>query len=377
MVNFPVTFIFVKVIVECIFTVKIREVIFMKAKLILEDGSSFDGEAFGYLGDALGEVVFNTGMTGYEEILTDPSYYGQIVTMTYPLIGNYGINLNDMESNSPKVRGFVVRENSNESSNFRSELELEDYLKLNKIIGISGIDTRALTKLLRSKGTMKGMITVKDIDFYTIKDEINCYSNSSAVSDVTTKQIYSMGKGKKHIAVLDFGAKKSILENFINRGFKVTVFPAGTYPKEILSVNPDMVFLSNGPGDPSDLKYEINNIREIATKKPTVGICLGHQLLALAFGGTTSKLKFGHRGCNHPVKDLKTGRVHITSQNHGYYVSRLPENMETTHISLNDGTIEGMKHKSLPVYSIQFHPEASPGPVDNNYIFDEFVKYMN
>ncbi|MBA5850354.1 glutamine-hydrolyzing carbamoyl-phosphate synthase small subunit [Clostridium sp. cel8] len=347
----------------------------MKAKLILEDGSIFEGEAFGYLNDSVGEVVFNTGMTGYEEILTDPSYYGQIVTMTYPLIGNYGINLNDMESSSPKVKGFIVRENSNISSNFRSELELEDYLRLKKIIGISGIDTRSLTKLLRNKGTMKGIITVKDLNFNMVKDELNSFSNVDAVCQVTTKKPYCIdGKGK-HIAVMDFGVKTSILENFTRRGFKITVFPATTSALDVLKVNPDLIFISNGPGDPSDLKNEIQNIKELALKKTTVGICLGHQLLALAFGGTTAKLKFGHRGCNHPVKNLKNNRVFITSQNHGYYVNRLPEDMEVTHISLNDGSVEGMKHKNLPIYSIQFHPEGSPGPEDNNYIFDEFAKY--
>ncbi|MCH3963172.1 MAG: carbamoyl phosphate synthase small subunit [Clostridium sp.] len=349
----------------------------MKAKLILENGDSFEGEAFGYLQDTVGEVVFNTGMTGYEEILTDPSYYGQIVTMTYPLIGNYGINLSDVESESPKVKGFIVRENCKLSSNFRSELELEDYLKLNKIVGICGIDTRALTKLLRNNGTMKGIITVKDVNFPMVKDEIASFSNREAVSKVTAKNIYSIEGKRKHIAILDFGIKKSIINNFVDRGFKITVFPADTDAKTVLGIDPDLIFLSNGPGDPCDLKDEIKNIRELAVKKPTVGICLGHQLLALAFGGSTAKLKFGHRGCNHPVKDLQSGRVHITSQNHGYYVNKLPENMETTHISLNDGTIEGMRHKELPVYSIQFHPEAAPGPVDNNYIFDEFAGYAS
>lgn len=347
----------------------------MNAKLILENGDIFEGEAFGYLEDSIGEVVFNTGMTGYEEILTDPSYYGQIVTMTYPLIGNYGINLDDMESASPKVKGFIVRENTKISSNFRSELELEDYLKLNKIIGISGIDTRALTKLLRKSGTMKGIITIKNVDFSMIKDELSSFSNRDAVSNVTTRKIYSIDGNGKHIAILDFGVKKSIIKNFIDRGFKVTVFPSYTDAKVILDTNPDLIFLSNGPGDPCDLKDDIEKVRELALKKPTVGICLGHQLLALAFGGSTAKLKFGHRGCNHPVKDLKNGRIHITSQNHGYYVNKLPENMEATHISLNDGTIEGMKHKNMPIYSVQFHPEACPGPVDNNYIFDEFIEY--
>lgn len=347
----------------------------MKAKLILENGHVFQGEAFGYLNDSIGEVVFNTGMTGYQEILTDPSYYGQIVTMTYPLIGNYGVNLEDVESDNPKVKGFIVKESCNYSSNFRAELELEDYLKINKIIGLSGIDTRALTKMLRADGTMKGIITVKNVSFSTVKDTIQCFSNENAVKRVSTNEIYTLGKGKKHVAILDFGIKKSIIEEFLNRGYKVTVFPSDCNAEDILKQNPDLIFLSNGPGDPCDLKLEIENIKKLIGKKPITGICLGHQLLALALGGSTAKLKFGHRGCNHPVRNLESGRVHITSQNHGYYVDKLPDEMELTHVSLNDGTIEGMKHKKLPIFSIQFHPEACPGPSDNNYIFDEFNKY--
>ena len=347
----------------------------MKAKLILENGSIFQGEAFGYLKDSVGEVVFNTGMTGYEEILTDPSYYGQIVTMTYPLIGNYGINLEDMESSKPKVKGFIVREACSYSSNFRSELELCDYLKTNKIVGLSGIDTRALTKMLRTNGTMKGIITIENLDFAAVEDKIKSFSNKNAVSEVSTEEKYIVGEGKKNIAILDFGIKKSMVKAFADRGCKVTVFPANTKAEDVLEIDPDLIFLSNGPGDPDDLTSEIENIKKLIGKKPITGICLGHQLLALALGGSTAKLKFGHRGCNHPVRDLAGGRVHITSQNHGYYVNKLPEGMEITHVSLNDGTIEGMKHKSLPIFSIQFHPEACPGPEDNNYIFDEFMKY--
>ncbi len=347
----------------------------MKAKLILENGSTFQGEAFGYLKDTIGEVVFNTGMTGYEEILTDPSYYGQIVTMTYPLIGNYGINLEDMESTTPKVKGFIVREACSYSSNFRSELELCDYLKTNKILGLSGIDTRALTKMLRTNGTMKGIITIENLDFAAVEDKIKSFSNKNAVSKVSTEEKYIVGEGKKNIAILDFGIKKTMVKAFVDRGCKVTVFPSNTKAEDVLQIDPDLIFLSNGPGDPDDLTCEIENIKKLIGKKPITGICLGHQLLALALGGSTAKLKFGHRGCNHPVKDLAGGRVHITSQNHGYYVNKLPEEMEITHVSLNDGTIEGMKHKSLPIFSIQFHPEACPGPEDNNYIFDEFMRY--
>ena len=310
----------------------------MKAKLILENGMVFEGKAFGHLKDSVGEVVFTTGMTGYQEVLTDPSYYGQIVTMTYPLIGNYGINLEDMESDSPKVRGFIVREKCNLPNNFRCELELEDFLKQNKIVGLEGIDTRALTT-------------------------------------VTTKKSYTVeGKGK-HVAVIDFGIKQNILRCFKKRGCKLTVFPADTKAEDILAINPDLVFLSNGPGDPEDLPEVIENIKKIVGKKPIVGICLGHQLLGLTLGGQTAKLKFGHRGCNHPVKDLETNKVTITSQNHGYVVQTLPEDVEATHININDGTIEGMKHKKLPIFSVQFHPEASAGPQDSEYIFDKFMEY--
>lgn len=347
----------------------------MKAKLILENGVVFKGNAFGYLKDSVGEVVFNTGMTGYQEILTDPSYYGQIVTMTYPLIGNYGINLEDMESKSPKVKGFIVREKCEASNNFRSELELEDYLKQNKITALEGIDTRALTKILRNSGTMKGVITLEDISFEEVKGKLEAFSNKDAVEKVTIKEKYSIGGKGKNIAIMDFGIKENIIKSFLKRRCNITVFPAKSKAEDILAVNPDLIFLSNGPGDPEDLTSVIENINNLIGKKPIVGICLGHQLLALALGGKTAKLKFGHRGCNHPVKDLEANRVHITSQNHGYYVSSLPENMEATHVSLNDETIEGMKHKTLPIFSVQFHPEACPGPKDSDYIFDKFMTY--
>ena len=347
----------------------------MKAKLILENGMVFEGKAFGYLKESVGEVVFTTGMTGYQEVLTDPSYYGQIVTMTYPLIGNYGINLEDMESDGVKVRGFVVREKCSLPSNFRCELELEDFLKQGKVMGIEGIDTRALTKVLRNNGTMRGIITLEDLEEDAVKEKLNLFSNTEAVKNVTTKESYTIDGAGKHVAIMDFGIKTNIIRNFQKRGCRLTVFPATATAEEVLSVNPDLVFLSNGPGDPEDLDFVIENIKKMVGKTPITGICLGHQLLALALGGKTTKLKFGHRGCNHPVKDLEANIVHITSQNHGYVVDELPEGVVATHVNINDGTIEGMKHTTLPIYSVQFHPEAAAGPKDSEYIFDRFMEY--
>lgn len=347
----------------------------MKAKLILENGMIFEGTAFGHLKDSVGEVVFTTGMTGYQEVLTDPSYYGQIVTMTYPLIGNYGINLEDMESDSPKVRGFIVREKCNFPNNFRCEMDLEDFLKQNKIIGLEGIDTRALTKVLRNHGTMKGIITLEAHSLEEVQDRVKAFSNKEAVSIVSTNKAYTIEGSGKHVAIMDFGIKENIIRNFKKRDCKLTVFPMTATAQEILAVNPDLVFLSNGPGDPEDLTEVIESIKKIVGVKPIVGICLGHQLLALTLGGKTAKLKFGHRGCNHPVKDLEENKVHITSQNHGYVVDVLPQDVVATHLNLNDGTIEGMKHSKLPIFSVQFHPEAAAGPRDSEYIFDKFMKY--
>lgn len=347
----------------------------MKAKLILENGMVFEGNPFGYLKENVGEVVFTTGMTGYQEVLTDPSYYGQIVTMTYPLIGNYGVNLEDVESSKPQVKGFIVREKCNMPNNFRCELTLDDYLKQNKIIGLEGIDTRALTKVLRNNGTMKGIIVLDDSNLDDVSEKLNSFSNKEAVHIVTTKEKYEIPGEGKHVAIIDYGIKQNIIRCFRKRGCKLTVFPSNASAEEILNVNPDLVFVSNGPGDPQDLEYEIQTIKNIIGKKPIVGICLGHQLLALSLGGNTTKLKFGHRGGNHPVKDLETGKVHITSQNHGYVVDSMPEDVEATHININDGTIEGLKHKTMPIYSVQFHPEASAGPKDSEYIFDRFLNY--
>ena len=347
----------------------------MKARLILENGTIFEGNAFGYLKESVGEVVFTTGMTGYQEILTDPSYYGQIVTMTYPLIGNYGINLDDNESEAPKVRGFIVREKCSYPNNFRCEISLEDYLNHNKIIGLENIDTRALTKVLRNNGTMKGIITLGEEKLEDVQSKINDFSNKEAVNIVSTKEVYTIEGNGKHVAIVDFGIKANIVRNFKKRNCKITVFPMDSTVEEILAVNPDLVFLSNGPGDPEDLTEVIENIKQMIGVKPIVGICLGHQLLGLSLGGKTSKLKFGHRGCNHPVKDLETNKVHITSQNHGYVVSELPERVVATHININDKTVEGMKHTTLPIYSVQFHPEACAGPNDSEYIFDRFMDF--
>ena len=349
----------------------------MKAKLILEDGTIFEGKAFGYLNESVGEVVFNTSMTGYGEVLTDPSYYGQIVTMTYPLIGNYGINLEDVESRGVHVKGFIVREKSDNPNNFRCEMDIDTYLKQNKVIGLEGIDTRALTKILRNNGTMKGIITLENnATLEDVVSKIGKFSNTEAVMTVTRKEKeYIKGNGPK-VAIMDFGVKENILRSFKARGCDLAVLPATTTAEEILNENPDLIFLSNGPGDPEDLEDVIENIKELIGKKPIVGICLGHQLLALTLGGKTSKLKFGHRGGNHPVKDLEENKIFITSQNHGYYVSEMPENMEVTHINLNDNTVEGMRHKELPIYSVQYHPEACPGPKDNDYIFDKFLELV-
>jgi len=346
----------------------------MKAKLILENGMIFEGRAFGYIEETLGEVVFNTGMVGYQEVLTDPSYYGQIVTMTYPLIGNYGLNLEDNQSKKPQVKGFIVREVCEYPNNFRYEMTLQDYLKNNKIMALHKVDTRALTKVLRNSGTMKGIITLEELSKEYVEDKLKKFNNDAAVMKVTTKSIYTIKGAGKHVALIDFGVKDNIIKSFINRNCKVTVFPANIEPEVVLKADPDLIFLSNGPGDPEKLKSIIENIKEFIGKKPIAGICLGHQLLALALGGKTEKLKFGHRGCNHPVKSIEKNKVYITSQNHGYYVKELPKDAVITHVSVNDGTVEGMKHNTLPIYSVQFHPEACPGPKDAEGIFDEFLR---
>jgi carbamoyl-phosphate synthase small subunit len=348
----------------------------MKGYLQLENGQAFEGTLFGKVEDVTGEVVFNTGMTGYQELMTDPSYFGQIVTMTYPLIGNYGINVDDMESDRPQIKGLIVRERATRPSNFRCEMDLDNYLKYSGITGLEGIDTRALTKVIRTHGTMRGVITTRKMTDTQLRTRLEGYDNTYAVDQVTTKEPYVLEGDGIHVAVLDFGIKRNILRSFQEKGCKVTVFPARTPWQEVMRVRPDGIFLSNGPGDPKDCKEAIENVKELVERKPTVGICLGHQLIALAYGGDTEKLAFGHRGCNHPVKDLIRDRVYITSQNHGYVVKDIPDSMEVTHISMNDGSVEGLRHKDKPVFTVQFHPEASPGPSDSDYIFDQFMTLL-
>jgi len=358
----------------------------MKAFLALEDGTIFEGNAFGTSGDIYGEVVFNTGMTGYQEVLTDPSYCGQIVTMTYPLIGNYGINIDDMESIKPQVKGFVIRELCKTPSNWRSIENLNEYLVRNNIIGIEGIDTRALTRIIRDNGTMKGVITTDEtFDFSKHEKAIKSYEIIRPVDIVTTKELIiqkasskGIGNGLK-VAMIDLGLKRNIVRSLNKRGMDVYIFPASTPAAHILAINPDGIMLSNGPGDPKDCVEAINTIKELSGVKPIFGICLGHQLTALAFGADTKRLKYGHRGCNHPVKDLIKDKTYITSQNHGYTIvdeSVNSETMEVSHINMNDGTIEGIRYKNVPIFTVQFHPEAAPGPADTGYLFDEFVELM-
>ena len=354
----------------------------MKAFLLLEDGTIFEGNSFGMEGKVVGEVVFNTGMTGYQEVLTDPSYCGQIVCMTYPLIGNYGVNIDDIESLRPQVKGFIVRELCKTPSNWRSIETLNEYLKRNKITGLEGIDTRALTRILRDNGTMKGtIITAEQLE--NIQEELAKVSNyavNNPVLQVTTSEIkHYKGEGYK-IALLDYGLKQNIVRSLLNRGCDVYVFPATATAEEVLGINPDGIMLSNGPGDPKDCQFQIDTIKKLMGKKPMFGICLGHQLTALANGANAVKLKYGHRGCNHPVKDIAKDLTYITSQNHGYTIveeSLDRETMTVSHINMNDGTIEGIKYKNAPLFTVQFHPEASPGPGDTAYLFDEFIKMID
>ncbi len=349
----------------------------IKAKLILENGSVFHGFSFGYSEESVGEVVFTTGMTGYTETLTDPSYAGQILTFTYPLIGNYGINLDDMESKFIALRGIVVREVCDKPNNWRQEMDLDGFLKQNKIVGIMGVDTRALTRTLRTSGTMKGIITTKELTEKEIEKNFVTYDNTNIVEEVTTKEPYIIEGDGTHITVIDFGIKAGILKGLNERGCKLSVVGANVTYEDIKKINPKGIFLSNGPGDPENLPNIIELIKKLKGEYPLTGICLGHQLISLANGCTTKRLKFGHHGCNQPVKKLDTGRVYITSQNHEYTVDKLSNHIEATYINLNDGTIEGIKHKTLPIWSVQFHPEAAPGPLDCNFLFDEILKVIN
>ena len=356
-----------------------------KAILVLEDGRTFTGVSFGASGEAFGEMVFNTSMSGYQEILTDPSYAGQIVAMTYPLIGNYGTNPEDVESRRPWVEGFVVREASNIASNFRSTMSLQDYLKVNNIVGIEHVDTRSLVRHIRDKGAMRSVISTIDLDPASLLSKVQAspeMANRELASVVTVESDYdypSVTEEKFHIVAYDFGVKTNSLREFAKYGCRITVVPSETTAAETLALKPDGIFLSNGPGDPASMTSVVDEIKKLtASETPIFGICLGHQLLGEAFGGTTYKLKFGHRGGNQPIKDLTTGKIEITAHNHGFAVDAdsLPADVEVTHVNLNDGTVAGLRHKTLPVFSVQYHPESAPGPHDSEYLFERFIELM-
>jgi carbamoyl-phosphate synthase small subunit len=371
----------------------------MKATLALENGTWFEGEAAGASGQTGGEVVFNTAMTGYQEVLTDPSYAGQIVTMTSPEIGNYGVAGDDAESRGPRVAGFIIRDQSPIASNWRADSTLRDYLVRHDIVAISDVDTRALTRLLRSSGVMRGIIATGEVDPRRLVEaarDLPQMEGSDLVRSVTCERPFDWqpsddsagefapppqrrSKRPLKIAAYDYGMKWNILRRFSAHGCDVRVFPAGTAAADLLATNPDGVFLSNGPGDPAVLDYAIDNARDlIKADVPTFGICLGHQVLSLALGAETYKLKFGHRGANHPVKQLDTGQIEITSQNHGFAVdpATLPSDVRVTHINLYDQTIEGLRHETKPVFCVQYHPEAAPGPHDADYLFRQFLDEM-
>ena len=365
-----------------------------KAILVLEDGRTFHGASFGAAGETFGEMVFNTSMTGYQEILTDPSYAGQIVCMTYPLIGNYGVNETDVESRRPWVEGFVVREASRIRSNWRATKSLDEYLKENNIVGIEHIDTRALVRHIRDKGAMRAGISSVETNPKGLLERVLAspdMRNRELASSVTveerfeykseTRVVGSMPSAEPnyHVVAFDFGVKTNSLREFTKFGCKITVVPAETSAEEVLALEPDGIFLSNGPGDPASMQGVIQEIRRLAESEvPMFGICLGHQLIGEAFGAETYKMKFGHRGGNQPIKDLTTGKIEITSHNHGFAIDAdsLPAEVEITHVNLNDNTVAGLRHKTLPVFSVQYHPESAPGPHDSEYLFERFVDLM-
>jgi len=366
------------------------------AKLALEDGTVYTGRAFGASGETSGEVVFNTSMTGYQEVLTDPSYQGQIVTMTYPLIGNYGVTAEDEESAQPHVAGFIVREATRIPSNYRSESNLDVYLKRAGLTGIEGIDTRSLVRRLRVRGAMMGILSTTDLDDASLVAKARALPGMEGrdlVREVVPAKAAEWTKAglvplaqsmlaahpvRHHVVALDFGMKWNIPRCLVQSGCRVTVLPGTASATDVLAVKPDGIFLSNGPGDPAAVGYAIETVKGLLGKKPIFGICLGHQLIGLALGGKTYKLKFGHRGANQPVLNKKTGQVEITTQNHGFAVDidSLSRDVELTHINLNDQTLEGLRHTKMPLFSVQYHPEASAGPHDSSYLFDDFRKLM-
>jgi len=357
-----------------------------RAILVLEDGSVYHGYRFGAEVDTCGEVVFNTSMTGYQEMLTDPSYAGQIVVPTYPLIGNYGTNQQDFESGKIQVRGFIVREECLEPNHYLNSQTIHEYLAESEIPGLYGVDTRAITRKLRSFGVMMGIITSDKTPQEALEElkKVPDYGSMDFVREVTTAAPYKWEPDEAdpdslfHIVALDCGLKYNILRLLSRRGCSVTVVPCTTPIDDIFRLEPDGILLSPGPGDPELLDYIVDSVKQLIGRKPIMGICLGNQLIARAFGARTFKLKFGHRGGNHPVRELATGRIHITAQNHGYAVDpdTLKDGLEVTHINLNDGTVEGLKHTELPIFAIQYHSEASPGPLDNTYLFDRFLEMV-